>query len=190
MKKVYKLVEIFYSIQGEGIRTGTSNIFVRFSHCNLSCSFCDTPYNNVNHEFVLEELISEIEKYPCKNIIFTGGEPTLQLDQELLSILKEKGYYLAIETNGIENTPSLIDFICVSPKSKKFIQLIGDELKFVLKKGDSLPEKKGYFKQYLISPEMEYNTPNFENIDYCVELVKSNPEWRLSIQTHKFLKIR
>lgn len=188
--KIYKLVEIFYSIQGEGLRTGTPNIFVRFSYCNLSCSFCDTPYNDVNHEFTLDQLVSEIEKYPCKNIILTGGEPTLQLDNDLLSTLKNKGYYLAIESNGIEKTPELIDFICISPKSKKFNQLEGDELKFVLKVGDTLPEKQGDFKQYLVSPEMNYNSPNFENIDYCVELVKNNPEWRLSVQTHKFLKIR
>lgn len=188
--KIYKLVEIFYSVQGEGIRTGTPNIFVRFSHCNLSCNFCDTPYNDVNLELNLSQLINEIEKYPCKNIIFTGGEPTLQLDNELLSELKKRNYYLAIESNGIKETPNLIDFICISPKSKKFIQLSGDEIKFVLKKGDNLPELSGNFKNYLISPEMNYNSPNMENIDYCVELVKNNPQWRLSIQSHKFMKIR
>mgnify|MGYP001580344384 FL=1 len=188
--KIYKLVEIFYSLQGEGIRVGTPNIFVRFSYCNLSCDFCDTPYNDVNHEFTLSELISEIKSYPCKNIIFTGGEPTLKLDDELLKELKEEGYYLAIESNGIKPVPELIDFICVSPKSKKFSQMSGDELKFVLKAGDPLPEKVKGFSDYLISPEMKYDSPNFENINYCVELVKNNPEWRLSIQNHKFLKIR
>ena len=189
MKK-YKLVEIFYSIQGEGIRVGTPNIFVRFSLCNLSCSFCDTPYNDINFELTLDELLTEIEKFSCKNIIFTGGEPTLQLDDELLKVLKDKNYYLAIESNGIKKIPELIDFICVSPKSKKFEQLVGDELKLVLKEGDKLPERLGNFREYLISPEMNYNTPNFENINYCIELIKTNPEWRLSIQSHKFLKIR
>ncbi|MFN8671183.1 MAG: 7-carboxy-7-deazaguanine synthase QueE [Candidatus Sericytochromatia bacterium] len=186
----YKLVEIFYSIQGEGVRVGTPNIFVRFSYCNLSCSFCDTPYNDVNLELSEEELISNIEAFNCKNIIFTGGEPTLQLNDKLLKKLKDKNFYLAIESNGIKEISSLIDFICVSPKSKKIAQLEGDELKFVLKKGDNLPNKIGNFRNYLISPEMNYNEPNFENIDYCIELIKNNPEWRLSIQSHKFLKIR
>jgi 7-carboxy-7-deazaguanine synthase len=188
--KIYKLVEIFYSLQGEGVRAGTPNIFVRFSYCNLSCDFCDTPYNDVNHQLTFSELISKIETYPCKNIIFTGGEPTLQLDDLLLKELKDKGYYLAIESNGIKPISELIDFICVSPKSKKFSQHHGDELKFVLKTGDSLPQKTGNFKHYLISPEMNYDVPNFENINYCIELVKNNPEWRLSTQSHKFLKIR
>jgi 7-carboxy-7-deazaguanine synthase len=188
--KIYKLVEIFYSLQGEGIRTGTPNIFVRFSYCNLSCSFCDTPYNDVNMELGLEQLIEQIGSYPCKNIIFTGGEPTLQLDNELLAVLKEKGYYLAIESNGILQVPVLIDYVCVSPKSKKFSQLEGDELKFVLKEGDKLPDRTGNFKHYLISPEMNYSTPNMKNINYCIELIKNNPEWRLSTQSHKFLNIR
>lgn len=188
--KIYKLVETFYSLQGEGLRTGTPNIFVRFSYCNLTCSFCDTPYNDVNLELNLEQLIENIESYPCKNIIFTGGEPTLQLDNELLELLKKKGFYLAIESNGILPVPLLIDYICVSPKSKKFSQKQGDELKYVLKKGAPLPERVGEFKHYLISPEMNYDTPNIENINYCIELIKNNPEWRLSTQSHKFLNIK
>lgn len=188
--KQYKLVEIFYSLQGEGIRTGTPNIFIRFSTCNLSCKFCDTPYNDINHTFTKNELIDYISQFNCKNIIFTGGEPTLQLDDDLLIDLKERDYYLAIESNGILKTPELIDFICVSPKSKNISQIFGDELKFVLKKGDKVPEKFGNFKEYLLSPEMNYNSPNFENIDYCIEIIKNNPDWRLSIQSHKFLNIR
>jgi len=188
--KIYKLVEIFYSIQGEGNRIGTPNIFVRFSFCNLSCKFCDTPYNDVNFEFTLEELLNEIKKYNCKNIIFTGGEPTLQLDEELLLELKNRNYYLAIESNGIQTIPNLIDYISISPKSKKIAQLSGDEIKFILKKDDLLPDKIGDFKHYFISPEMNYNTPNFENINYCIDLVKENPSWKLNIQIHKFLNIR
>ncbi|MEK7431901.1 MAG: 7-carboxy-7-deazaguanine synthase QueE [Cyanobacteriota bacterium] len=190
MEKKYKLVEIFYSIQGEGTRVGTPNIFVRFSYCNLSCDFCDTPYNDINLELSEEELIKEIEKFKCKNIIFTGGEPTLQLNDNFLIKMKNKGYYLAIESNGIKEVSNIIDFICISPKSKKINQLIGDELKFVLKKGDFLPNKIGNFKNYLISPEMNYNLPNFDNINYCIDIVKENPSWSLSIQTHKFLNIR
>ncbi|MFN8577838.1 MAG: 7-carboxy-7-deazaguanine synthase QueE [Candidatus Sericytochromatia bacterium] len=189
MKK-YKLVEIFYSLQGEGLRVGTPNIFIRFSHCNLSCDFCDTPYNDVNLELNKSELLENIRQYNCKNIILTGGEPMLQIDDELIDIFKENNYYLAIESNGIKDVHEGIDYICISPKSKKFNQIVGDELKYVLKVGDNIPEKIGDFKNYLISPQMNYNTPNFENLNYCIELVKDNPEWRLSIQSHKFMNIR
>jgi len=189
MKK-YKLVEIFYSIQGEGNRTGTANIFVRFSFCNLSCSFCDTPYNDVNYELSLEELLNEISKFDCKNIIFTGGEPSLQLDNELLSELKNRNYYLAIESNGTKEISNMIDYISISPKSNNLKQLSGDEIKFVLKKDSPLPEKIGVFKHYFISPEMNYDTANFENINYCIDLIKKNPSWKLNIQIHKFLSIR
>lgn len=189
MKK-YKFVEIFYSLQGEGLRVGTPNIFVRFSHCNLSCSFCDTPYNQVNMEFTADELLNNISQYPCKNIVLTGGEPTLQIDDHIISLLKNNGYYLAIESNGIKEIHKDIDYICISPKSKKINQLIGDELKYVVKKGDQIPSKIGDFKNYLLSPEMNYNTPNMENLNYCIDLVKENPDWRLSIQSHKFMNIR
>lgn len=189
MKK-YKLVEIFYSLQGEGLRVGTPNIFIRFSHCNLSCDFCDTPYNDVNLELDKNELLENIKQYNCKNIILTGGEPMLQVDDELISLFKENNYYLAIESNGIKEVHKEIDYICISPKSKKFFQITGDELKYVIKVGDKIPQKIGDFKNYLISPEMNYNTPNFDNLNYCIELVKNNPEWRLSIQSHKFMNIR
>ncbi len=189
MKK-YKLVEIFYSVQGEGIRVGIPNIFIRFSHCNLSCDFCDTPYNDVNLELNKDEILEFIKEYPCKNIILTGGEPTLQIDDELIKAFKDNGYYLAIESNGIKKTHSGIDFICISPKSKRFEQDYGDEIKYVLKKGDKLPEKIGNFKNYLLSPQMNYDSPDMENINYCVEIIKNNPEWRLSIQNHKFMNIR
>lgn len=169
---------------------GTPNIFIRFSHCNLSCVFCDTPYNEVNLELTAEELLNHISQYNCKNIILTGGEPTLQIDNEIISILKDNGYYLAIESNGIKEIHKDIDYICVSPKSKKFNQLTGDELKYVIKKGDVIPLKIGNFKHYMLSPEMNYDSPNMENLNYCIDLVKENPDWRLSIQSHKFMKIR
>lgn len=189
MKK-YKLVEIFYSVQGEGVRVGTPNIFIRFSHCNLSCDFCDTPYNDVNLELDKNQILQYISQYSCKNIVLTGGEPTLQIDDELISLFKENSYYLAIESNGIKEIHPGIDFICISPKSKKFTHTYGDEIKYVLKKGDKIPPKTGNFKNYLISPQMNYNSPDMENLNYCVELIKNNPEWRLSIQSHKFMNIR
>ena len=109
MENKYELVEVFYSLQGEGFRSGTANIFVRFSHCNLSCSFCDTPYTEVNLTLSESELIKKIKTYPSKNIIFTGGEPTLALKESLVRKLKKEGYYKSSSGIGIKSVNRLLN---------------------------------------------------------------------------------
>ncbi|MDE5658069.1 MAG: 7-carboxy-7-deazaguanine synthase QueE, partial [Muribaculaceae bacterium] len=94
-----KINEIFYSLQGEGHWTGTPAVFIRFSGCNLHCDFCDTEHNS-GQELSVDEIISEASKYPTLHIIFTGGEPTLQLTRSLVDRLHQLGKYLHIETNG------------------------------------------------------------------------------------------
>lgn len=182
--------DIFYSLQGEGMRAGTANIFIRLAKCNLKCSFCDTDFETFK-EYTVEELFVELYKYPCKYIIWTGGEPTLQLTDEIVSVFKERGYYQAIETNGLKKIPEGIDFITVSPKTKiKNYQPNIDELKYVLAKGDDLPKITTVARAYIISPMNYKDELNWENINYCVELIKRNPLWRLSLQTQKILKIK
>ena len=107
--------EIFYSLQGEGGRTGQASIFIRLAKCNLACSFCDTDYER-GVKMTLEEVLGEIEGWPCKWIVWTGGEPTLQLTDEVVAFFKERGYYQAIETNGTRRVPIGIDYITCSPK--------------------------------------------------------------------------
>lgn len=194
MRKL-RVNEIFYSLQGEGARKGSANIFVRFAHCNLECGFCDTEFESFR-ELEVEEMLRECGQFPCKHIIFTGGEPLLQLTSETVKAFKKAGYYLAIETNGTITPPSGLDWITVSPKvaehvlAQKFKRVHINELKYVRNKSQGIPHPKLKADHYYVSPEFDGDYPVVENIKHCIELVKNDPEWRLSVQEHKLLRIR
>lgn len=187
--------EIFYSLQGEGGRSGQPSIFIRLAKCNLTCSFCDTDFER-GVKMTTEEILQEIEPYGCKWIIWTGGEPTLQLNDAVVDLFKERGYLQAIETNGTRRVPAGIDYITCSPKQQfeKVRELIPevDELRFPIQKGDPLPDVNilPKAKHYYLSPIFDNNDIIQENIDYCVYLVKENPMWALSLQIHKLIGIR
>ena len=186
--------EIFYSLQGEGARAGRPSIFIRLSKCNLRCSFCDTEYDS-GEEMSLEEIHKDIEKFGCKWIVWTGGEPTLQLTDEIVAFFKSKGYMQAIETNGTRKVPQGIDYITCSPKQHferiKELILHAHELRFPMVKGDELPnlQELPEADNYLLSPIFDANKLNKENLDYCVKLIKENSQWSLSVQLHKLIKI-
>ncbi len=187
--------EIFYSLQGEGGRTGQASIFIRLAKCNLTCSFCDTDYER-GVKMTLEEVLGEIEGWPCKWIVWTGGEPTLQLTNEVVAFFKERGYSQAIETNGTRRVPSGIDYITCSPKQhfdkvRELIPVV-DELRFPIQKGDPLPDIAILPKteRYLLSPIFDDQQMIPENIAYCISLIRQHPEWALSLQTHKLIGIR
>lgn len=187
--------EIFYSLQGEGGRTGQASIFIRLAKCNLACNFCDTDYER-GVKMTLEEVLGEIEGWPCKWIVWTGGEPTLQLTDEVVAFFKERGYYQAIETNGTRRVPIGIDYITCSPKQhfEKVRELIPvvDELRFPIQKGDPLPDITilPRTERYLLSPIFDDQQMIPENVAYCISLVRQHPEWALSLQTHKLIGIR
>ena len=188
--------EIFYSLQGEGGRAGEASIFIRLAQCNLACDFCDTDFET-GQDMTLEEILSEISQYPCRWIIWTGGEPTLQLTDEVLSVFKSKGYQQAIESNGLKPLSGLLNYTVCSPKGshlatiKKLNPQVG-EIRLPVKSKDKLPEihelpEAGF---YFLSPVFTSNAQiTAENINYCVELIKENPEWRLSVQLHKLINI-
>ena len=193
-----KVVEIFYSIQGEGANSGMPAIFIRLSGCNLNCWYCDTEWHKYT-EMSIPEIQNNIQQYPCESIIWTGGEPTLQLTDEMLNHFE--GYYHCIETNGTNPVPAGIDYISCSPKvppaTLKRNFLFIDELRFPLEKGEKLPkiEELPQAKNYYISPlflgtENERMELNRENIDYCIDYILNNPGWKLSVQIHKLLKIQ
>ena len=186
-----KINEIFYSIQGEGYFTGKPVIFIRFAGCNLKCSFCDT--NHIcKQELNEDSIIKIIKKYKSKHIVLTGGEPSLQLDinkqgySEFVRILRDKGYYVQIETNGTIKLPNNIDWITVSPKEKWIIKK-GNELKVVYQGQDLKQYENTDFDYYYLQPCEINGDYNFED---TIKTVKDNPEWKLSIQTQKLLKIR
>jgi organic radical activating enzyme len=184
-----KVNEIFYSIQGEGANAGMPAVFVRLAGCNLNCPFCDTEYESYT-EMSIAEIKSEVVKYNCRNIIWTGGEPTLQLGNNTLKYFRE--FYNCIESNGTKLAPSKIDYITISPKvlyPKHYISGYHiDELRYPIANGDELPDinRLPQANRYYLSPI----DVSKENVDYCLKLIKENPQWRLSVQIHKLLNIR
>lgn len=199
LSQVYDIVEIFHSVQGEGARAGIPHVFVRFGNCNLRCEWCDTDFLTYR-EMSCVDILSEISKFNCKNIIFTGGEPMINDLWPIQRLLKNRGYHISIETNGTILIPEgLIDWICVSPKDQiysnvKIKQRQGDELKCVylgqdLGMYDELI--KGFTHLYLQpcyfeDESVEWNGQNFTLTE---SVVKQNNSWRLSLQTHKWMGI-
>ncbi len=198
-KRTYKVNEVFYSIQGEGARAGSANVFVRFAGCNLECDVepgpkspggfaCDTEFAS-GRALTTSELLDWIKKVggACRWLILTGGEPGLQADEALVGDLHSAGYKVAVETNGSVAVPSSIDWITVSPKvAEHTIKLsTADEIKYVRRWGQGVPRPKCKAVHQYLSPAFDGNNINQENLQWCIELVKANPTWKLSTQQHK-----
>lgn len=196
-----KVNEIFYSLQGEGRHTGTPAVFVRFSGCNLRCDFCDTDHAS-GTDMTEREIVDSVLRYPARHIVLTGGEPSLQLTPTLLRALKNEGKIIHMETNGTCRLPDdalpLLDWITVSPKFGKApaIQRI-DELKVVfdmdhpeyIEKMTDVHVTDG--QCYYLQPcDRNDSAFNVRNLKTCIEYIKNNPKWKLSLQTHKLLGIR
>jgi 7-carboxy-7-deazaguanine synthase len=210
----YAVKEIFYTLQGEGAQSGRAAVFCRFVGCNLwsghekdragaICKFCDTDFlgtdgpdgGKFDTEAGLADRIEQTWQSTSasgkKFVVFTGGEPLLQLDRPLINALHTRGFEIAVETNGTVAAPSGLDWICVSPKAgTKLIQNIGDELKLVFPQTDAPPEQfqglafRHFFLQPMDGPHRQANT------DLALRYCLGNPLWRLSLQTHKFVGIR
>lgn len=186
-----KINEIFYSIQGEGFYTGTPAIFIRFSGCNLKCDFCDTQHES-GKQMLVEDIVKEIAQYPSKFVVLTGGEPTLQKELENLALkLHHKGYYIAMESNGINPRPKYIDWFTVSPKYKKTVVNTCDELKVVYEKQDMSQYANISAKQYYVQPcDRKDAEKNAQNIQDTINFIKENPKWKISLQTQKILNVQ
>ena len=179
-----KINEIFYSLQGEGFHTGTPAVFVRFSGCNLKCSFCDTRHE----EGVLmsdEEILTEVEKYPAHMVILTGGEPSLWIDEDFIALLHRAGKYVCIETNGTRPLPAGIDWVTCSPKRGGKLQLDSmDEVKVVYEGQDLTSYEQLPARHFFLQP------CSCQNTSETVACVMAHPGWRLSLQTHKLINIQ
>lgn len=195
----YKIVEIFHSVQGEGAHAGIPHVFVRFGKCNLQCEWCDTDFETFT-EMTAIDILADVLQYSCKRIIFTGGEPMLNDLWPLHRLFKARGYTLSCESNGTIPIPEgLLDWICISPKDQlypnvRIKQREGDELKCVYV-GQDLSIYDGLmdgfthcFLQpcYMEAESVEWNGKNFAMTE---AVVKENPEWRLSLQTHKWMGV-
>ncbi len=197
--KSYVINEIFYSLQGEGIRAGTANLFLRFTGCNQTCRKethgfdCDTEFAT-GRPMTLEEIVAELRQSGpgCEWVVLTGGEPALQVDRELIDGLRAAGYKLAIETNGSIELPPGLDWITVSPKVAEHAirQRFAHEVKYVRGYGQAIPKTVVQAEYKLISPAFDGNELDRRTLEWCIRLVKENPDWRLSIQMHKVWGIR
>lgn len=195
----YLVNEIFYSLQGEGVRAGTPNLFLRFARCNLACTQethgfdCDTEFES-GRWLETEELLAELRAASpdCRWIVLTGGEPALQVDASLIADLHAAGYRLAIETNGSVALPPGLDWVTVSPKVAEHAirQRRADEVKYVRGYGQAVPETVVEADHYLISPAFDGPDLDRRTLDWCVRLVRENPPWRLSLQQHKLWGVR
>jgi 7-carboxy-7-deazaguanine synthase (Cx14CxxC type) len=216
----YTVKEIYYTLQGEGAQCGRAAVFCRFAGCNLwsgheadrdtaVCRFCDTEFVGTDGpgggEFAspgdLAAAIARAWPVPADDaarlssrakrfVVCTGGEPLLQLDQPLVDALHERGFEIAIETNGTIEPPVGIDWICVSPKAGAALRILaGDELKLIYPQTGAAPEEfeqldfRHFFLQPMDGPDAVRNTRLA--VAYCL----SHPRWRISLQTHKILGI-
>ena len=196
---IYNIVEIFHSVQGEGYRSGIPHVFIRFGRCNLRCEWCDTNFD-VYEQKSVAEIMESVGKYDCKNIIFTGGEPMINDLWPLARVLKQNGYHLSIESNGTVAIPEgLLDWICISPKDQMYPnvsikQQHGDELKcvYVGQPLSMYEQLKQGFTHLFLQPCYDESATVEENgrgFALTEAVVKNNPEWRLSLQTHKWMGI-
>jgi 7-carboxy-7-deazaguanine synthase len=209
----YQIKEIFYTLQGEGANAGTPAVFCRFSGCNLwsgreadrataQCKFCDTDFvgtdGTLGGKYLsAAELAQQImSQWPVidvahRFVVFTGGEPLLQIDEALIQAMHAIGFRIAVETNGTLKAPAGIDWICVSPKAgTDWVQREGHELKVVWPQAGlnlkTLSQSK--FDNKFLQP-MD-NVLQAENMQDCIAACLANPIWRLSVQTHKVIGVR
>ena len=225
---IYHINEIFYSLQGEGFHTGRPAVFVRFAGCNLRCPFCDTDFSH-SEPMTAEQIARRVFDYsthPHTLIVLTGGEPSLQVDNELVDALHAHQQTVTIETNGTRPVPDNIDWVTVSPKAVPADDLPltqADESKVVLTQTDEsevalthdakvvltqADEVKVVFTEstekllplwrttirashYYLQPCAQPGTePIRANTEAVVAYILSHPDWKLSLQTHKYLHIR
>ncbi len=208
----YSVKEIFYTLQGEGARAGRPAVFCRFSGCNLwsgreidrlhsICRFCDTDFVGTSGERggkykSADELACVITSlWPSgyalgKYVVFTGGEPLLQLDRALIDTVRRAGFEIAVETNGTIAAPEGIDWICVSPKAGATLALTrGNELKVVIpQEGQQLTDyEKLDFSHFYVQP-MDGQARE-QNLRTAIAFCLAHPKWKLSLQTHKYIQI-
>jgi 7-carboxy-7-deazaguanine synthase (Cx14CxxC type) len=209
----YSVKEIYYTLQGEGAQAGRAAVFLRFAGCNLwnglekdraraVCQFCDTDFvgtNGVNGgKFMAEEELARAafalwpqDAHGRPYIVCTGGEPLLQLDAGLVAALHAAGFEIGIETNGTLLPPPRIDWICVSPKANaEQILRRGDEIKLIYPQAGAEPERyEGQsFTHFFLQPMDD--AARAANTEAAAEYCLAHPQWRLSLQTHKLIRMR
>lgn len=193
------VMESFYSIQGEGYHSGKPAYFVRLAGCDVKCSWCDVKdsWSNSADQFVhVQDIVKEINQHSTDLVIITGGEPFFHDLGPLTNLLKENGKMVHVETSGTEKFSGEFDWICLSPKRFKkplenFYE-ISDELKVIIYQdsdfrwAERISSRMKKDTKRLLQPEWSVeNTVNPKILNF----IKENPQWRISLQTHKYLKV-
>lgn len=196
---MYRVNEIFYSLQGEGRHTGRPAVFIRFSGCNLRCPFCDTDFTAAT-QMTADDILQTISRWNhCNFVVLTGGEPSLQVDDALVDALHKAGFSVAVETNGTHALPAAIDWVTWSPKDQ-FTDTVPplalkkiDEVKVVFD-GQHDPECYSTISPGAYLSLQPCDTGNEERnqllTSQCVHYILQHPHWHLSLQTHKLINIR
>lgn len=214
----YSVKEMFYTLQGEGYHTGRPAVFCRFSGCNLwsgrekdratsICRFCDTDFVGTDGQNggkfrsaeALAERIAQFWPHTASHrfVVFTGGEPALQLDTGLIDALHQQGFECAVESNGTLSLPDNLDWICISPKGHSEVIIKRcDELKLVFPQPEAPPERYNDIdaRYRFLSPKNDWTSPHLvpgqnPNTRACIEYCLQNPAWHLTLQSHKVLNI-
>ena len=213
---MYAVKEIYYTLQGEGAQTGRAAVFCRFAGCNLwsgreqdraeaTCNFCDTDFVGTDGsgggKFARAEDVARACRATWRGnsgmppfgtnpfVVLTGGEPMLQVDEQLIRALHRTGFEIAIETNGTMAVPRSIDWICVSPKAgAPLVQRSGDELKLIYPQEALDPREIEAldFAHFLLQP-MDEGPKSASHLRAAIDYCQAHPKWRLSLQTHKLL---
>ena len=206
---MYRVNEIFYTLQGEGAHSGIPAVFVRFSGCNLRCPWCDTEFTDFTEMSAEQVVVSALELYDIPNerrkmVVLTGGEPSLQVDTPLLDALHAAGFYICIETNGTRLLPEGIDWITCSPKQDTKLALTRvNEVKVVYTGGYDpeiwrsqleaehwLLQPLRFAGEWLIENADSWEDDRNDNLDDTVRYILAHPFWRLSVQLHKIVGLR
>lgn len=191
-----KINEIFYSLQGEGRLAGTPAVFVRFSGCNLACPFCDTDHKK-GKQMSEEDIVKEVSRYRCEWVVLTGGEPALQVTENLIDKLHKSGKKVAIETNGTKEIKGFPDWVTCSPKDKfckkaqPILKSCG-EIKVVYNGAREVSTYPYiYASYYYLQPcDTGDKKKNALILKKAVNFIKKHPKWVLSLQIQKILNIR
>lgn len=194
--KLYPINEIFYSLQGEGFYVGTPSLFIRFSGCNLRCPFCDTEHQQ-HTNLTTTQILDAVAGCAASHVVLTGGEPSLFVDEAFIHQLHSLRKYVTIETNGTHKLPFNIDWITLSPKDG-FVEGADviikkcNELKVVFHSFEAMHEYKDIEATYrFIQPEdTGNNEKNAQIMSEAIRYCLANPDWRLSLQTHKIIGVR
>ncbi|TNF46651.1 MAG: 7-carboxy-7-deazaguanine synthase QueE [Bacteroidetes bacterium] len=197
--KELPVMEAFYTLQGEGSHSGKAAYFIRLAGCDVGCVWCDVKESwdaNKHPIQSIDKIVEEASNYPARFVVITGGEPLMYNLSALTQLLRENGFTIAVETSGCYHLQGKIDWYCFSPKKfKKPVESsyeIANELKVIIAHPSDFEWAEGHAKkvnencQLFLQPEWDKRE---RFLPMIVDYVKNNPQWRISLQTHKYLNI-